>query len=102
MATNQSALETKTKQLQITVKSTTNILDKGDEESIERHLTTLRTIISDVEKLRLAVEVEKIAADEDTSEWENVINGEIRNTGVPVYQSAFWPGTFTFPARGSP
>ena len=58
MATNsQHALDTKTKLLYITVKRTTNILDKGDEESIECHLATLRTIISDVEKLRFAVEV---------------------------------------------
>ena len=90
MATNQSALETKTKQLQITVKRTTNILDKGDEESIERHLTTLRTIISDVEKLRLAVEVEKIAADEDTSEWENIINGEITQADNCVRATKAW------------
>ena len=62
MATNNSALGNKTKQLQITVKRTGDILDKGDEESIERHLTTLRTITREVEELRLAVEVEKIAA----------------------------------------
>ena len=42
MTTQKPALEIKTKQLQITAKSTTNILDKGDEESIERHLATLQ------------------------------------------------------------
>ena len=68
MATQKPALEIKTKQLQITAKCRMNILDKGDEESIELHLATLRTIIGDVEKLRLAVEIEKLAAEEDTSE----------------------------------
>ena len=79
MTTQKPALEIKTKQLQITAKCTTNMLDKGDEESIERHLATLRTIISDVEKLRLDVEVEKLVAEEDTSEWECDVNGKARN-----------------------
>ena len=90
MVTNQSALGTKRKQLQITVKRMASILDQGDEESIERHLTTLRTIISDVEKLRLAVEVEKIATEEDTSEWENVINGEITQADNCVRATNAW------------
>ncbi len=59
MATNKSALDTKTKQLQITVTCMAIFWDKGNEESIECHLATLRTIISNVEKLCLAVEVEK-------------------------------------------
>ena len=90
MATNKSTLNTKTKQLQITVKRTADILDKGEEESIERHLATLRTIISDVEKLRLAVEVEKIAAEEDTGEWENDINGEIARADDSVRATKAW------------
>ena len=53
-------------------------------------MTTLRTIISDVEKLRLAVEVEKIAAEEDTSEWENVINGEVTQADNCVRAAKAW------------
>ena len=90
MTTQKPALEIKTKQLQITAKRTTNILDKGDEESIERHLATLRTIISDVEKLRLDVEVEKLAAEEDTSEWENDINGKIALADESVRATKTW------------
>ena len=77
MSTQMSVLEIKTKYLQITKKRTTNILDKGDEESIERHLAMLRTIISDVEKLRLEVEVEKLATEEDTREGERDTNEKI-------------------------
>jgi hypothetical protein len=90
MATNNSALGNKTKQLQITVKRTGDILDKGDEESIERHLTTLRTITREVEELRLAVEVEKIAAEEDTGEWENEINMEIARADDGVRATKAW------------
>ena len=90
MTTQKPALEIKTKQLQITAKRTTNILDKGDEESIERHLATLRTIISDVEKLRLDVKVEKLAAEEDTSEWENDINGKIALADESVRATKVW------------
>ena len=90
MTTQKPALEIKTKQLQITAKRTTNILDKGDEESIERHLATLRTIISDVEKLRLDVEVEKLAAEEDTREWENDINGKIALADESVRATKAW------------
>jgi hypothetical protein len=59
-ATNASAvLKTKLVQLQLTTKRTEGILAKSDEESITRHLGTLRTVVSEVDKLRLTVEGKK-------------------------------------------
>ena len=63
------ALKTKITQLQITAKRADGVLAKADDESIARHQATLRTVINDVDNLRLTVEAEKIAAKEDTTEW---------------------------------
>ena len=76
-ASNETAFRTKLTQLQITSKRTGAILEKGDDESIKRHQTTLKTIINGVEKLRLVVEEEKIAAKEDIGEWDIRVSEQI-------------------------
>lgn len=76
--TNASAeLETKLVQLQLTTKRTDGILAKSDEEPIARQLGTLRTVIGEVDKLRLTVEAEKIGRKEDTTEWSADIDIKI-------------------------
>ena len=90
-ATNASAvLKTKLVQLQLTTKRTEGILAKSDEESITRHLGTLRTVVSEVDKLRLAVEVEKISNDEDTTEWNMEIDGKITEADSHVRRTKEW------------
>lgn len=69
-----ATLETKLTQLRITTERTHEILEKVEEEAITRHQTVLRTIVNDVENLRLAVEAEKIAEKEDLTEWSAEIN----------------------------
>ena len=83
-------LETKISQLQITSKRTDGILTKCDEESITRHQGTLRTIISEVEKLRITVEAEKIEKKEDTDEWSEGIDAKIREADSHVRLTKEW------------
>ena len=72
-----TALETKLIQLQLTTKRTDRILAKTHEESTSQHQTNLRMVIGQVDKLRLTVEAEKIAAKEDTTEWNVQIDAKI-------------------------
>ena len=83
-------LETKLTQLQITSKRTDGIVQNGDEESIKRHQKTLKTIINDVETLRLAVESEKIVAKEDTTAWETGIQEGIAHADRSVNTTKDW------------
>ena len=71
------ALKTKITQLQITAKRADGVLAKADDESIARHQATLQTVINEVDNLHLTIEAEKIAAKEDTTEWNAEINNEI-------------------------
>ena len=84
------ALETKISQLQITSKRTDRILTKCDEESITRHQGTLQTIISEVEKLRITVEAEKIEKKENTDEWSEGIDTKIHEADGHVRLTKEW------------
>ena len=84
------ALETKILQLEITSKRTDRILTKCNEESITRHQGTLRTIISEVEKLRITVEAEKIEKKEDTDEWSEGIDAKIHEADSNVRLTKEW------------
>ena len=89
--TNASAvLETKLLQLQLTTKRTDGILAKSDEESIARHLGTLRTVVGEVDKLRLTVEAEKIGNKEDTTEWSAEIDTKISEADGHVRRTKEW------------
>lgn len=85
-----TALETKLIQLQLTTKRTDGILAKTDEESISRHQTNLRMVIGEVDKLRLTVEAEKIAAKEDTTEWNVEIDAKISEADAHVRKTKEW------------
>ena len=84
------ALETKLAQLRITSKRTEGILAKSDEESIARHQGTLRTIIGEVENLRIAVEAEKIGKNENTTEWSEEIDTKINEADKDVRLTKEW------------
>ncbi|CAB4039357.1 Hypothetical predicted protein, partial [Paramuricea clavata] len=85
-----TALETKLVQLQLTTKRTDGILAKSEEEPIARHQGTLRTVIGEVDKLRLTVEAEKLGRKEDTTEWSEEIDTKISEADSHVRLTKEW------------
>ncbi|CAB4045453.1 Hypothetical predicted protein, partial [Paramuricea clavata] len=85
-----TALETKLFQLQLTTKRTDGILAKSEEEPIARHQGTLRTVIGEVDKLRLTVEAEKLGRKEDTTEWSEEIDTKISEADSHVRLTKEW------------
>ncbi|CAB3979569.1 Hypothetical predicted protein [Paramuricea clavata] len=85
-----TALETKLFQLQLTTKRTDGILAKSEEEPIARHQGTLRTVIGEVENLRLTVEAEKLGRKEDTTEWSEEIDTKISEADSHVRLTKEW------------
>ncbi|CAB3981844.1 Hypothetical predicted protein, partial [Paramuricea clavata] len=85
-----TTLETKLFQLQLTTKRTDGILAKSEEEPIARHQGTLRTVIGEVENLRLTVEAEKLGRKEDTTEWSEEIDTKISEADSHVRLTKEW------------
>ena len=55
-------MEIKVTQLQMTMMKTNVVLGKGKHEAIQRHLSTLKHLSSEVNRMRLDVEAAKLAA----------------------------------------
>jgi hypothetical protein len=85
-----TALETKLVQLQLTTKRTDGILAKAEEEPIARHQGTLRTVIGEVDKLRLTVEAEKLGRKEDITKWNEEIDIKISEADSHVRLTKEW------------
>ncbi|XP_028414393.1 uncharacterized protein LOC114537543 [Dendronephthya gigantea] len=85
-----TALETKLVQLQLTTKRTDGILAKSEEEPITRHQGTLRTVVREIETLRLKVEAEKLSRKEDTTEWSEEIDAKISEADGHVRLTKDW------------
>ena len=65
-------LKTKLVQLNMTTNRTKSIVDNGQAEAIERHQKSLRTVINEVDQLRIEIEALKITEqvkDEDLDAW---------------------------------
>ena len=77
-------------QLQLTTKRTDGILAKSEEEPIARHQGTLRTVIGEVDQLRLTVEAEKLGRKEDTTEWSEEIDTKISEADSHVRLTKEW------------
>jgi hypothetical protein len=65
-------------------------LSKSNEESITRHQTTLRSVLREVEGLRLTVEAEKVSRKEDTAEWSSGIETKLNAADEHVRLMKEW------------
>ena len=71
----ESKLKVKLTQLELSVKKTASILEKGKEEAIERHLSALKVITGEVDQCKRTVEELKLADKTDleaTAEFEAI------------------------------
>ena len=88
-----AALETKLKQLHITIGRTNAVLDGNQEIAIQRHSDTIKAMTVVVENQRRKVEENKIAAGEDEtdlSEWNAQIETKLALADVEVKRIQKW------------
>ena len=72
MEATEANVEIKVTQLERTAMKTNAVLEKGKHEAIERHLSSLKHLSSEVTRMRLDVEEAKLAAKEEMTalqEW---------------------------------
>jgi len=70
MEATEKALDIKLTQLKMTIPKTNAVIEAGKAESIERQLSTLRSITAEINRMRLEVEAKKIEAKEEMTEIE--------------------------------
>ena len=70
METTEANLEIKVTQLDMTVDKTNAVLQGGKNEAIERHLSSLKYISSEINRMRLNLEATKLAAKEEMTAIE--------------------------------
>ena len=78
-------LETKLKQLHITVDRTHQIIESNRQDAIERHCTTIKSVTDSINEIRVATEKSKIQAEVDIT--------EIANWNKEIGSSRFGRGT---------
>jgi hypothetical protein len=86
MEVAEGKLKTKLIQLNITTNRTKSIVDNGQAEAIERHQKTLRTVINEVDQLRIEIKAHKITEqvkDEDLDAWNaNIVTQIAKNANI--------------------
>ncbi len=68
MEVTNAKLETKLKQLRITVDRTYSIMETKRQEAVERHITAIKSVTESINEIRVAVEEGKIQAEDDVPE----------------------------------
>ena len=80
MEATEANVEIKVTQLEMTVMKTNAVLEKGKHEAIERHLSSLKHLSSEVTRMRLDVEAAKLAAKEEMTalqEWNTQLDAKL-------------------------
>ncbi len=93
MEAAEGKLKTKLTQLNRTTKRTTSILDSAQSEAIERHQKTLKTVINDVDQLRIEIEAYKITnevTDKELDAWNTNIASQIAEADQSVESLKGW------------
>ena len=65
MEATEASLDIKFTQLKMTIGKTNTVLEAGKSEAIERHLSTLRSLTTEINRMRLEVEATKIGNKEE-------------------------------------
>ncbi|CAB4040729.1 Hypothetical predicted protein, partial [Paramuricea clavata] len=89
----ESKLKVKLTQLELSVKKTASILEKGKEEAIERHLSALKVITSEVDQCKQTVEELKLADKTDLeaiAEFEASVDERIEAADDEVTRIKQW------------
>lgn len=87
MEATEKTLDIKLTQLKMTIGKTNTVVEAGKAESIERQLSTLRSITAEISRMRLEVEAKKIEAKEEMTEietWNAEIDAQLEKADLEV------------------
>jgi len=93
MEATEKALDIKLTQLKMTIGKTNAVIEAGKGESIERQLSTLRSITAEINRMRLEVEAKKIEAKEEMTEietWNAEIDAQLEKADLEVEKVLKW------------
>ena len=86
-------LDTKLTQLNLAVQKTESVLEKANQEAIERHLNSLKVITGEVEQSKQVVEelkIEEKVEVTDITQWSESINTKIEDADSKVECIKAW------------
>ena len=87
METTEANLEIKVTQLDMAVDKTNTVLHGGKNEAIERHISSLKYISSEINHMRLNLEASKFAAKEEMTaieEWNARLDAKLEKADSDV------------------
>ena len=93
METTEVNLEIKVTQLDMTVDKTNAVLQGGKNEVIERHLSSLKYISSEINRMRLNLEATKLAVKEEMTaieEWNARLDEKLEKADSEVAKARKW------------
>ena len=86
-------LDIKNMQLDIAMAKTNVVLDAGTCEAIERQLSTLKSITTEIARMRIEVEAKKLAAKEtmtDIEKWNTQLDAKLGEADNEVSKVRKW------------
>ena len=93
MEATEANMKIKVTQLEMAMMKTNAVLEKGKHEAIERHLSALKHLSSEVNRMRLDVEAAKLAAKEEITafqDWNDRLDAELEKADRDVKRVTTW------------
>ena len=93
MEATEAKLDIKVTQLKMSIGKTSTILEAGKSEAIERHLSTLRSLTAEINRMRLEVEATKLGAKEEIAHieaWNSGIDAQLEKADCEVDKMRTW------------
>ena len=93
MEATQTNLDIKVTQLKMSIGKTNTIVEAGRAEAIDRHLSTLRSLTTEINLMRLEVEATKLAAKEENADieaWNSGIDAQLEKADYEVDKMRTW------------
>lgn len=93
MEATEANLEIKVTQLKMSIGKTNTIVEAGKPEAIERHLSTLRSLTTEINRMRLEVEATKLGAKEEIADieaWNSGIDAQLEKADCEVDKMRTW------------
>lgn len=93
MEATEAKLDIKVTQLKMSIEKTNTILEARKPEAIERHLSTLRSLTTEINRMRLEVEATKLEGKEEIAyieAWNSSIDTQLEKADCEVDKMCTW------------
>ena len=93
MEATEANLDIKVTQLKMSIGKTNTIVETGKSEAIERHLSTLRSLSKELNRMRIEVEATKLGAKEEIADieaWNSGIDAQLEKADCEVDKMYTW------------